>query len=300
MEPSPLSPGIAPTPRWPERPLQVVMSCVARDLPILEIGVRKIAELLPLKSLHVVVRDDELSRFRERLGGGVQLIPENRFIPGVTIDQLRTLRIEAFPRGAGWYFQQLLKLQFAFVEPEDDYYVIWDADTIPLRPMQFFDAAGRMLLTKATEHHAPYFDTYRTLLGEEPNREFSFIAQHLVVQKSVVREMLARIEARFEGDGNWAWKLMRALPERGLSLFSEYETCGHYMKNHYPERVEFVERSWSRRGARMVRRGIPTDADLTRLSGEFEFAAFELASIGWRGLKRALFSRQKPVPGLDM
>jgi hypothetical protein len=285
---------------WPDRPLQVVMACVARDLPILEIGARKLAELVPLKSLHVVVRDDELPRFRQRLGSSVNLIAENAFIPGMTIERLRALRMEAFPRAAGWYFQQLLKLQFAFMDPEDDYFMIWDADTIPLRPMRFFDDAGRMLLTKATEYHTPYFDTYRTLLGEEPNREFSFIAQHLVVQKSVVREMLDRVEQRFTGEGNWAWKVMRALPERGLSLFSEYETCGHYLKNHFPQRAVFVERSWSRRGARMVRRGVPTEADLGRLSAEYEFAAFELASIGWRGLKRALFNRQKPVPGLEM
>lgn len=285
---------------WPNRPLQVVTACIARDLPVFEIAARKLAEMIPLKSLHVVIRDEDHAAFRARLGDCVQLIRENEFIPGLTIAQLRQLPIETFPRGAGWYFQQLLKLQFAFVDPADDYYLIWDADTIPLRPLRFFDAAGRMLLTKTTEFHAPYFVTYRQLLGEEPNREFSFIAQHIVVQKSLAREMLTLIERRVAGEGNWAWKIMRGLPDTGGNLFSEYETYGHYVKNHHPGRVVIMERAWSRRGARLVRRGLPTEADLTRLSADFEFAAFELASIGWRGLKRALFNRPKPVPGLDV
>jgi hypothetical protein len=291
---------VVPPEGWPARKLQVVMACVARDLPILELAARKLAELTPIKSLHVVVRDVEQARFQSRLGTEVDVIAENSFIPGMTIEQLRQLPLEAFPRGAGWYFQQLLKLQFAFVDPADDYYLIWDADTIPLRPLRFFDETGRMLLTKATEFHAPYFETYRRLLGEEPNREFSFIAQHLLVQKSVVREMLDRIEQRFTGGGSWAWKLMRALPDKGHSLFSEYETCGHYVKNHYSERVAFIDRDWTRRGARLVKGGIPKESDLARLAADYDFAAFELTTVGWRGLKRSLVSWRRKVPGLEI
>lgn len=60
----------------------------------------------------------------------------------------------------------MLKYQFAFHEPEDDYFLIWDADTIPLRKLEFFDGQGRMLLTKAEEYHPPYFQTYEKILGQ--------------------------------------------------------------------------------------------------------------------------------------
>src|SRR5688572_19746456 len=112
--------------------------------------------------------------------------------------------------------------------------------------MTFFDSEQRMLLTKATEHHPPYFESYRNLFGAEPNREFSFIAQHMVIQESVAREMLVRIERHIPGDGNWAWKILRSLPATGDNLFSEYETYGHFIKNHYPDRVHFVDRMWQR------------------------------------------------------
>lgn len=275
--------SIASTPvNWPERPLQVLSSCRARDLPVLEIVSRWLPRNVPLKEFVVVSPDAECVTIQKALGGRARVVPEDGFIPGLTMAALRELPLEGFPRAAGWYYQQLLKLQFAFVDPEDDYYLIWDADTVPLRPMRFFDASGRMLLTKATEHHRAYFETYRRLLGEEPNREFSFIAQHILAQKSVVREMLARIEVQVPGGGNWAWKIMRSLPAQGVNLFSEYETYGHYVKNHHPERVCFIERAWDRA---LTHRGgcrVPTESELHAAAGHHDFAAYERASTGWR------------------
>ncbi|MFN3407392.1 MAG: DUF6492 family protein [Limisphaerales bacterium] len=271
-----------PPPVWPERPLTVVSPCRARDLPVLEIVARRLPQTVPLKEYVVVAPDADAARMQRRLGRLARVIPENDFVPGVTVAALRPLPIQGFPVAAGWYFQQLVKLQFAFVEPEDDYFLIWDADTVPLRPLRFFDAEGRMLLTRATEHHAPYFETYRRLLGEEPNREFSFIAQHIVVQKSVCREMLEKMAARLPGNESWAWKLMRALPPSGHNLFSEYETYGHYLKNHYPERFRVVERPWWRPATHKSGCAVPTERQLRALAERYDFAAFERASVWWR------------------
>ncbi|MEY4386314.1 MAG: hypothetical protein RLY20_1597 [Verrucomicrobiota bacterium] len=275
-------PATKSAPPLAERPLQVFASCRMRDIEVLEIVARKLPETVPLKQFIVCAPDSECATMQRRLGSRANVLAEDSMIPGVTIARVRALPMERFPGAAGWYFQQLLKLQFAFADPADDYYLIWDGDTVPLRPMRFFDEQGRMLLTKATEHHAPYFETYRTILGEEANFEFSFIAQHMVVQKSVVRELLGRVEARLPGEGNWAWKLMTALPHQGLNLFSEYETCGHFVKNHYPERVRFIERSWRRGRMDHLGQSVPTEAELAEAAKQFDYAAYERASRGWR------------------
>jgi hypothetical protein len=283
---------------WPERPLTVFAPCRARDLPVLEIVARWLPQTVPLKEFVVVVPDVDRDRVQRRLGKLARVLPENGFVPGVTVAALRPLPLQGFPMAAGWYFQQMLKLQFAFVEPEDDYFLIWDADTVPLRPMRFFDEQGRMLLTRAAEHHAAYFDTYRRLLGEEPNREFSFIAQHMLVQKSVCREMLARIEAHLPGDENWAWKLMRALPTRGYNLFSEYETYGHYLKNHYPERFQVIERPWRRADSHKSGCPVPTERQLRALAQDYDLAAFERASVWWRRAARSFREWLREVRGI--
>jgi len=141
--------------------------------------------------------------------------------------------------------------------------------------MEFFEERGAMLFTIADEEHGPYFDTYRKLLGEEPRREFSFIAQHMPVRKSILREMLARIEEQVVGEGeNWAWKIMRNLEGAHVNLFSEYEMFGHYLKNHYPDQAAFRRLPWLREGTQTVG-DIPSARDLERLAAEYYFAAFE-------------------------
>ena len=37
----------------------------------------------------------------------------------------------ASPQRAGWYFQQFIKMQYSFI-CKNNYYLIWDADTIPI------------------------------------------------------------------------------------------------------------------------------------------------------------------------
>lgn len=267
-------------------PLQVVSTCRARDLPILELTARQLPQLTSCKNLFVIAPDVDCRAIQKCLGKKAQVISEKDFLPTMSIQALREFRAPGFPNGAGWYLQQFLKLQFSFFEPANDHYLIWDADTIPMRPMRFFDDQGRMLLTKADENNVSYFETYRRILGSDPNREFSFIAQHMLVQKSVAREMLAKIEQFVPGEGGWPWKIMRSLPESGRNsnLFSEYETYGHYVKNHYPERVQFITRPWLRKGARNIGRSFPSQRELIKLTQQYDYVAFERVYCGWRRL----------------
>lgn len=256
------------------RPVDVVAACLKRDLPVLVLAYRNLQRFVALKQLHVITARRDFAHFEKVLGSDVVLIDEHEMIPGVTLAALKVIPLARFSQGPGWYFQQLLKFQFAFLKPEDDHYLIWDADTVPLRPLEFFDGQGRMLLTKAAEFHRPYFQTYENLLGRPAQREFSFIAQHMLVQKSVLREMLGEIEAHCPGPDNWAWKIMRNLGGEGSNRFSEYETYGHYLKAKYPERVVFRELPWLRRGASECGR-YPSAAALEKIGREFYFASFE-------------------------
>jgi hypothetical protein len=273
-----------------ERPLEVVTTCRARDLPTLEIAAQKLFENIRVKSLYVIVPGADRSKFQSALGRDAIVLSEDEIIPGMTRAELRRFPGPQFPQAAGWYFQQFVKLQVAFQSPHDDYYLIWDADTIPLRPLQFFDDKNRMLLTKSAEFHTPYFDTYERILRESPNREYSFIAQHMIVQKSVAREMLSRIQWWTSAEIQWPWKVLSSLPRTGnycANLFSEYETYGHYIKNHYLDRVRIIDRSWMRDGSKYTNGWIPTPSQMQRLSQQYDFVAFERANDNWLSLGKA-------------
>lgn len=272
-----------------QQPLDIVTACRAADVNVLKVTLAGLIRHVPFRQLHVFTAARNFPALRQALGNDVALIDEDQAIPGMTLDKLRQLSLPGFPKGAGWYFQQLLKYCFCFSTVEDDHFLIWDADTVPLRDLRFFDDSGRMLLAVSDEDHSPYFETYRQLLGEEPRREHSFISQHIIVQKSILREMLAQIEARFPGPESWAWKIMRNLKGNDTNLFSEYEMYGNYAKNHYPERVATRRLPWLRNGSLALNR-LPTARDLERLSNDYAFAAFESSQMPLRRLSRWLRS----------
>lgn len=274
------------------RPLDIVTACRRADFPVLRRTVAGLRKFVPFQRLYVITARQSIRTLQRLLPDDVEFLDEDEQIPGMTLLSLRNLSLPGFPKGAGWYFQQLLKYSFGFRRQEDDYYLIWDADTIPLRPLQFFDASGRMLFTTAKEQNPYYFENYRRLLRESPQQEFSFISQHMVVQKSILREMLGRIESNFAGNESWGWKIMRNLEGNISNLFSEYETLGHFVKAHYPERAAFRELSWLREGALGTYR-VPSQAYLDRLSHDYHFAAFEVRQMPLRRFVRYVRGKLK-------
>jgi hypothetical protein len=254
-------------------PIEVITCCIARDLPILRLAVAGLREHLTVGPINVVTARENFPLFQRALGQGITLLDEDNLIPGMTLVELRKLNLRGFPESAGWYFQQLLKLAYAFHGPANSHYLIWDADTILLRPMELFDESGRVWFTMADEFHAPYFETYVRLFGHDPRREFSFVSQHMVVSKPIMREMLSQIEAHCPGGKNWAWKIMENLSDRMVYRFSEYETYGHYVKNLHFDTAAFRRLEWTRDGA--LASGRPTPRCLRKLAEHWVYAAFE-------------------------
>ena len=263
----------------------VVVPCRVRDLPMFRKVLPKLRELVPVNRFEIICPQNEIPKFRSILGGErVNFIPEDSLIPGVTKEILSALDLPEFPRAAGWYFQQFLKMHYSYISPEEEYYLIWDSDTIPLRKLEFFSATGRMLLTKAEEFHKPYFETYANLLGEDAQRNFSMISQHMIVRKSRMREMIERFG---DPDVPWPMSVMQKLTPLGGNRFSEYETYGHYMKAYHPDEVEFIMRPW----LRILDQGgssLPSERRLKELSLSYDFVAFERAGPLWRKLLRII------------
>lgn len=278
------------------RPLDIVSACRAKDLPVLKLASENLRRFVPFKTLRIFTPRANFLEFSRALGPSVELIDEDAALNGMTLEQLRAFPEPGFPQGAGWYFQQFLKLSFAFSQTDDDYYLIWDADTIPLRPLQFFDGQGRMLFTKASEHHLPYFETYRNLFGADPGYEFSFISQHAIVCKPLLREMLLAIEKNLPGAGAWPWKIMRNLGGNRPNRFSEYETWGYYVKNFHPQTAAYRELPWSRDGNRLLP-ARPSVADLKALGESYAFVAFEACHKGFRRLLKPFLNRFA-IPGV--
>lgn len=254
--------------------MQIVSACIARDLPVYRITCESLRKHVPGAEINVITRKEDFQKFWNTCGSDVILWDENTLIPEMSFSDLKRVNLTFFPNGAGWYFQQFLKFAFTNVSNSDEHYLIWDADTVLLKPVEFFDSGGRPFYTRAEEHHLPYFQTFEQLFGTPATREFSFISQHQVINKSYLREMLDEIETRNPEARNWAWAIMANLRGEGSNLFSEYETYGHYVKDKRPETMSFRNLEWTRNGERYA--GYPPAQDkLHKLPPELSFAAFE-------------------------
>lgn len=69
-------------------------------------------------------------------------------------------------------------------------------------------------------------------------------------------------------------------PIKSISLFSEYETYGNYVRSKHPDTIGFRQLKWLREGATRLNSIRPTPEQLQELSRDYYFAAFETWQLG--------------------
>lgn len=209
----------------------------------------------------------------------VKLLDENALVPALNFDIVAECMKKKGARKedrVGWYFQQLLKFAFAESQYAKEYYLTWDADTIPLTPIPFFDG-DTPLITKKLEHHKSYFVTLNRLLGFGKLVDYSFIAEHLLFKVPIVKEMLAAIMAYPTTEGNtWVEKIIFACDFSSCQspYFSEFETYGNYCMKYHPSLYK-VRQLNTFRSAGMIRGRHINEKLLERLAFDLNIASFE-------------------------
>ena len=155
----------------------------------------------------------------------------------------RTSDNEKCLKRTGWYLQQFLKLSYSLL-CEDEYYLLWDADTMPIQRHEMI-VDGRPVFDMKTEHNEPYFVTFGRLFPEYKKRNhLSYISEHMLVKTEIMREMIMELgNADILGD-MWYEKIINAIDQSDIphSGFADYETYGLYCLNKYPDL--YTERDW--------------------------------------------------------
>lgn len=246
--------------------------------------------------IHVVAARDTHRALRRAVGGAAVLHDEDRVVPGLTLasvaEAIRARGVE--PTRAGWYFQQFLKLGTPLATDGAPRWVLWDADTVLLRPTAFFDREGRALVARETEHHAPYFRTLERLRGLGEVAPFSFIAQHLPVRTDHLRALLERIAPGEVVSGGWVRRILDAVDPGHLTGagFSEYETYGSFVHAEHPDSVVYRTLPSERHGS-LIFGPHPGRLDLRRLARTFALATFEATPRA--SVRRAMWNRVSSV-----
>lgn len=164
---------------------------------------------------------------------------------GLAIARVRELVNNYFIHSmcAGWYFQQFLKMGFALSPYAKDYYLIWDADTIPTSPISFFDKNGKMFIAKKTKYHRPYFETMQCLIDMDKTVDFSFIAEHMIIKTAYMKELIKSVlnSKMYVENESWYKIIIDAINPNHSFGFSEFETYGAFVYNTHSR--EFVYRT---------------------------------------------------------
>lgn len=174
---------------------------------------------------------------------------------------------------AGWYYQQFLKMEFHRL-CDSEYYLCWDADTIPLKPINMFHSSGLPYFDLKPEYMNSYFDTLHNLFGFSKVIEQSFISEHMLIKRNFMSEMINEIMSRPLKGNTYYEKIFSAvtMPFNG---FSEFETYGTWVAIRHLNTYRL--RNWKslRNTNFMVSRKELTNDDLTWLATGFDAASFE-------------------------
>ena len=258
------------------------MACRLRDYPVLRRAVEGCKQFISAGRITVACPSQDVNPIRFGLRDRATVIPECSLTPEMDVRKFRSANIPFFPQAFGWYYQQILKMNYARAT-SSSHYLVWDADTIPLRPLSFFDNDGRVLFTSSKEYHQPYFHTYEQLFGQKPTQTSSFISQHILVDRVVMQQLMAEIEGRFQVP-DWTEGLFQVLIKSPFreNLFSEYETYVNYFSSRHPHRFAVRSLQWSREENSFTWRVSARRLQQAALAGD-HFIALES--------KNALFSR---------
>lgn len=283
-----------------ENPYELLILAIERDLPVLKVGLPLIRCFLRPSRIRFIASRDCIEKAMEMgfLGEGVEALDEDMVVEGITLSKVRDeiVRRNIVSQKAGWYFKQILLLAYASRDDADRYYLVWDADTIPVRRIEFFDEENHIVVARKTEYHQPYFDTMKRLLGIERIVDYSFISEHMLFDRNIVLELLRAILGTRHISGlAFLEAVIAAVDDKNLAGmgFSEYETYGNFAVKTHPGLLVPDAQASIRQGTEYFGR-TPSNTELFALGTRYYWASFEAwgravtIPIWKRALKRAL------------
>ncbi len=202
----------------------------------------------------IICPNTDLNKFKEELNlDNFQIYDENEIIKFDRFKEIanlilkKTNYIEKIQDRLGWYYQQVLKLTFMynFIKLNNEKLLIWDADTIILKKIKFFDNEKSVIYGTTSEFFKAYYATNKTILGEIPKYFVSSVCQFSAVTPNDLKNLLSKLPKLEPSKKNIAeWftsiifeAIVKTHKQYNGSLFSEYELIGHskLLENKKPQ-----------------------------------------------------------------
>ena len=120
--------------------INIFIPHIAQNNHLLKLNLPYIKKNLNPQKIYIAAAQPALDGLHFLEDETVVLIDEDSVVPGLSLKAAQKLVEKAgLPiERTGWYFQQFLKLGWALKDSTSPWYLSWDSDTIPVRPVVFF------------------------------------------------------------------------------------------------------------------------------------------------------------------
>jgi hypothetical protein len=246
-----------------EKSFDLVMPFHIKDLPTVKLSLEMAKKYLNIRNIYLITNKNNFSKIKNK---DVILVDENKIFKDLNINKIKSIWKEKTGEKhlsvtPGWAYQQFIKFEVARkIKSISDFYLILDSDTIFLNKIPMFDR-NKMFLTKGKLIHKPYFDMISKVWGIEKKSKISYISHHMIVNKSIVKEIIKQAESKHKK--KWYMSIIDNYDFSIHSGFSEYETYGLFVEKNYYNSYKL--RTLINKDLRYL----PTKKDLKKLSKKY-------------------------------
>jgi hypothetical protein len=219
------------------------------NIPLIKENYENFKEIYKNVKIYIVCPKSQIKKFKDRLNfKEIEIINEDKILSFKTFKKIfyqMSVKInyqEKFKIRLKWYYQQILKIIFIlkFTKKNKDL-IIWDADTIILKKINFFKKNKSVSYGNFYEYNKDYYKTNKLLIKKYPRYYISFLNQFISMNKKDTKFLATNLFNK----NNWKKNLgkntakvilqniFKAHNEYRGSMFSEYELIGqsNYMLN---------------------------------------------------------------------
>lgn len=256
--------------------IDIIIPVGPKQKSIARLTILSLVKFLNPKRIYVVSSLSTFSSIRLSSSERIKFLNENEILENLTLENIQKYFIKRVgdANRAPWYFQQFLKMSISKLDFISKDYLVWDADCVLLKKIDFYAVNHKVYVTKMNENHLPYFQLIEQLLDLSKQVDFSFISEHFLVNKEIMKEIIFKLNRDEAKD--WFWNILDSISDENIvnSGFSEYETYGNYVVKYYPELFHFRNLETFRYGGKYCGMN-PSKFDLLLLSFVYTSVSFE-------------------------
>ena len=227
-----------------EQKLNICQVSLKGNLPIIITNYQKFKKFYEDFNIFVICPKKDLRYFKKKLKyDEFTVISEDQIISFPKFEKIffqlsKRYRFKSlFKKRLSWYYQQILKLAFVFyfLQNYQKKIILWDADTIIAKKIEFFSGDFSKKFGTFTEFHKSYFETNKVLLGKLPKYFISSVVQFGSITKNECEILMNKLKIKSIKinviANDLSVLIMKKIfltkgPYNG-SLFSEYELIGN-------------------------------------------------------------------------